>query len=72
MCRIHTWPREHPLAVHDMGTTQHTRAEFLAFLAQISPRFTMYTYNLLENNCNNFSDEVWKGVSFGQFYLNDL
>jgi hypothetical protein len=45
-----------------MGQTDKTQAEFHAFLESISPRFTAFTYNLLENNCNNFSDTVclWK------------
>jgi len=29
---------------------------FLAYLEEISPKFSMHTYNLLTNNCNNFTD----------------
>jgi hypothetical protein len=46
-----------------MGQTDKTQAEFHAFLESISPRFTAFTYNLLENNCNNFSDTVCCGNS---------
>ena len=28
------------------------------FLEDISDRFNAMTYNLLKNNCNNFSDEM--------------
>jgi hypothetical protein len=30
---------------------------FMELLKDISPRFQMHTYNVLTNNCNNFTDE---------------
>lgn len=45
-----------PLTMQSMGNTSKTRAQFIHFLATISATFTMHTYHLLDNNCNNFSD----------------
>ena len=42
----------------DVGETYIPREVFDEFLVDISPRFTMQTYNLLRHNCNNFSNEV--------------
>lgn len=39
-----------------LGTTTKSHVAFAAFLADITPRFTAATYDLLENNCNNFTD----------------
>ncbi|OQR92532.1 PPPDE peptidase domain-containing protein, partial [Thraustotheca clavata] len=47
-----------PYQVIEMGNTQVPQSEFIAFLQEIQPRFTAATYNLLSNNCNNFSNEV--------------
>ena len=47
-----------PLQVIDVGETHIPREVFDEFLVEISPRFTMQTYNLLRHNCNNFSNEV--------------
>jgi hypothetical protein len=44
----------------DLGRTTKTADEFQAFLRSISPQFTMATYHLLDNNCNNFSDACAK------------
>jgi hypothetical protein len=30
---------------------------FMELLREIAPRFTPMTYNVLTNNCNNFTDE---------------
>jgi hypothetical protein len=30
----------------------------MEFLKEMAPRFTPMTYNVLEHNCNNFTDEV--------------
>lgn len=42
----------------DMGRTTKTQAELEAFLRSIRSRFTQMTYDLINNNCNNFSDTV--------------
>lgn len=41
-----------------IGDTSKTKAELDAFIASIHSRFTAYTYDLIRNNCNNFSNEV--------------
>jgi hypothetical protein len=41
-----------------LGDTSKTESELSAFLRSINHRFTQETYDLLNNNCNNFSDEV--------------
>lgn len=46
-----------PVQEHDLGQTNKTQQEFITFLSSISSRFTMQTYHLLDNNCNNFSDQ---------------
>lgn len=40
-----------------MGTTELPEDMFMEFLREVSPNFTMQTYNVLENNCNNFTNE---------------
>ncbi|KDO35286.1 hypothetical protein SPRG_00133 [Saprolegnia parasitica CBS 223.65] len=47
-----------PYQVVELGTTQVAQADFTSFLQEIQSRFTAATYNLLSNNCNNFSNEV--------------
>ena len=47
-----------PMQVIPMGETHIPEELLQEFLAEISPRFTMHTYNLLRWNCNNFSNEV--------------
>lgn len=47
-----------PHSVEHMGQTAKTSHQFLNFLSQISPSFSMQSYHLLDNNCNNFSDAV--------------
>jgi PPPDE putative peptidase domain len=44
----------------DLGFTELPEELFMEFLRDISPRFTAATYNLIKNNCNNFSDECAK------------
>ena len=61
-----------PLAIEEMGTTQKSLIEFRAFLSSISPSFTFATYHLLDNNCNNFSDQCCRflvGKSIPQYIL---
>jgi len=47
-----------PTEVIDLGLTSKTQAELEEFLRSINHRFTVQTYDLLANNCNNFSDTV--------------
>jgi len=47
-----------PMKTFDLGETFIPKDVFLEFLNDISPRYTATTYNLFENNCNNFSNEV--------------
>eukprot|EP00392_Amoebophrya_sp_AT5.2_P009401 g9429.t1 len=49
-----------PCEVLDLGEAQKSEAELNAFLAQISPQYTVQTYNLLKHNCNHFANEVAK------------
>lgn len=42
----------------DFGVTSRTKAELQTFLMSIQNRFNATTYDLLQNNCNNFSDTV--------------
>ncbi len=46
-----------PSPLHS-GHTTVDRGAFHTFLRSISHKYTQSTYNLLENNCNNFSDEA--------------
>ena len=41
-----------------LGEIAKTEAELTQFLAQLSPRYTAATYDLLKHNCNHFSNEV--------------
>lgn len=47
-----------PVDVVSLGTTSVPIERFERFLREISPRFTAATYDLLANNCNNFSNEL--------------
>lgn len=46
-----------PKQSHPLGRTTKSLDEFLTFLRSITSRFTVATYHLLDNNCNNFSNE---------------
>jgi hypothetical protein len=46
-----------PTKTIDLGTTEIPEDMFLELLREISPRFTQATYNVLNHNCNNFTDE---------------
>jgi len=46
-----------PVKVIDMGETEIPKKLFEEFLQDISSKFTMNTYDLFKNNCNNFVDE---------------
>ena len=47
-----------PVSSLDMGWTTKSQHDLEEFLRGIRHRFTAATYDLLHNNCNNFSDEV--------------
>lgn len=47
----------HPVRVEELGHTQIAQELFVEFLENIRPRFLPETYDLLHNNCNNFSHE---------------
>jgi hypothetical protein len=49
-----------PTRIDVMGDTFKTEADLQAHVGTLSSRFTAATYNLMSNNCNNFSDEVCK------------
>lgn len=61
-----------PVQIIPLGSTSLTLAQFESFLRDINPRFTTATYDLLQNNCNNFSNEVVTflvGTGIPQFIL---
>jgi len=65
-------PYGFPVQTHDMGTTSKTAEQFVVFLNSISHRFNMATYHVLDNNCNNFSNECCAflvGKSIPQYIL---
>jgi ankyrin repeat protein len=41
----------------DLGFTELPEEIFMEFLREVSPRFTQETYNVLNHNCNNFTNE---------------
>jgi len=47
-----------PLRVVKLGVTHITQDVFHDFLRNVSNKYTQQTYNLLNNNCNNFSNAV--------------
>lgn len=49
-----------PVDTVSLGTTTKSVDEFKDYLLSISSQFSMSTYDLLENNCNNFSDSCAK------------
>lgn len=46
--------------VLDMGVTSKTQAELEQYLRSINHQYTQATYDLINNNCNNFADIVCK------------
>lgn len=46
-----------PMQQMEMGDTSKTQSEIRAFLDSIQSRYTDSTYNLVEHNCNHFSNE---------------
>jgi hypothetical protein len=47
-----------PMRVERLGETEVDVEIWEAFLRDVAPRYTPETYNLLEHNCNNFSNEA--------------
>lgn len=47
-----------PVQQIPMGTTSKTAEEFHNYLIDLSPKYTMNSYNLISHNCNHFTDEV--------------
>lgn len=47
-----------PNEVQTLGRTSKTQAELEGYLRTISHQFTQATYDLINHNCNNFSDTV--------------
>jgi hypothetical protein len=47
-----------PVQVLGMDSTTKTMQELEAYLGSIHSRFTAMTYDLINNNCNNFADTV--------------
>merc|ERR1712146_189960 len=47
-----------PIQYIDMGPTQKTEAEFTTYIESIRNKYTMSTYDLFHNNCNNFTNDV--------------
>ncbi len=67
-----TTPYGMPVRTEKLGTTSKTQEDFLAFLRSVQTRFSMSTYDLFENNCNNFSDACAMflvGVHIPQYVL---
>lgn len=50
-------PHGHPMRILDIGRTQVPSFVRQEFLIDISDRYSPERYSLLNNNCNNFSDE---------------
>lgn len=65
-------PYGRPVKIVDLGNTEVPKDVFEDYLQDISPRYTAQTYNLLQHNCNNFSEEVSQflcGVGIPDFVL---
>ena len=46
-----------PTKTIELGSTEIPEDMFMEMLKDLMPRFTMEAYNLLQHNCNNFTDE---------------
>lgn len=57
-CAPTATPYGPPNHVYDLGTTFVPRELFIDFLRGLSPRYTGAAYDLFENNCNTFSNEL--------------
>ena len=49
-----------PCEILELGTTNKTEEELMAFLRSIQSQFTSATYNLLTHNCNHLADRIAK------------
>ena len=47
-----------PVRVITLGTTSIPEHEFHSYIAELQPRFTSATYDLIHHNCNHFSNTV--------------
>lgn len=47
-----------PVQTIDMGITSIPRELFIEMLADLRPRYNMTSYDLIKNNCNNFTNDV--------------
>ena len=47
-----------PVRTLELGLTSKQKSELQTFLMSIHNQFNASTYNLIRNNCNNFSDTV--------------
>ncbi|GJQ11650.1 hypothetical protein GpartN1_g3441.t1 [Galdieria partita] len=50
-------PYGSPTKIVDLGETSKTFEEFQSFLSTIRDKYSFESYDLLENNCNNFTSE---------------
>ena len=48
----------HSCRTLDIGVTSKSKSDLQAYLMSIHNRFNAATYDLIRNNCNNFSDTV--------------
>ncbi len=53
----------YPVQQIDLGASSRSVEEVRTFLGTIRHRFTAQAYDLIRNNCNNFSNEVRKPMS---------
>jgi len=49
-------PYGYPVKELDFGYTTKTEADLKAYIKSINNQFTMNTYNVLNHNCNHFTD----------------
>lgn len=58
----HTMPGDtfygKPVHVHEYGISERTESEVEAKINELKQKYNKYTYNLLQNNCNHFADEL--------------
>ncbi len=47
-----------PCEILELGTTNKTEEQLMAFLREIQPQFTQATYNLLTHNCNHLANRI--------------
>ncbi|KAI1319921.1 hypothetical protein EDD11_002596 [Mortierella claussenii] len=53
-----TTPHGQPMERVDMGTTEIPQEVFMEFMDNMRETYTAEAYHLLDNNCNNFSNDV--------------